>query len=243
MHLSIFAPRFVFLSTFANRLLQLNTFALRLLQLSFFGMSTEMPQQCCTCRAGRNPGGRSTKKQCSLCKAANRDGLGHRAPQCPFRDMDDIWQDHSKPRSADTAMEAEARAAATARKLKEQAAMKDKAVKLSAEAEAVRKATEELQAANQDLKRAKGMQEGKETPLQPSTPKAQEDVGKSGGVSPHDLLASKKGQRNAVFRQQQVEKEVKRLKKASKLFAISEDDEKAKAVLLQSLEAKAMPIV
>ena len=36
-------------------------------------------------KSGRNAGGKGTAKTCSFCKAAGRQGTGHRANKCPFR--------------------------------------------------------------------------------------------------------------------------------------------------------------
>ena len=64
-------------------------------------------------------------KQCSLCRAAGREGYGHRRPRCPYRsaNMDEVVL---KSRFAQRAMETDKRAAAKAAKEAKQAAREAK---------------------------------------------------------------------------------------------------------------------
>ena len=192
----------------------------------------------CICATGKNPGGRDTKKQCSLCKAAGRDGTGHRAPSCPFRDLDDVWVDPSQPRFPDAAKEADARAALAAQKLKDKAAVEQKVSVIDLKTKEMQKAAKKLKAEREAL--SKERQEQEEEP--PSTPAegkpakrnakrqaAGSQAGDDGsGISPHDKLAAKKMQRDAVRAHQEAEREVKRLRRlADQLQPIGEEDETA----------------
>ena len=80
-------------------------------------------------RAGKNKGGKGTMKQCSLCRAAGREGYGHRRPRCPYRsaNMDEVVL---KSRFAQRAMETDKRAAAKAAKEAKQAAKEARETKV-----------------------------------------------------------------------------------------------------------------
>ena len=75
--------------------------------------------------AGKNRGGKGTKKSCSLCQNLGYDGTGHRRPKCPYRSasMDEAVV---KSRFAQRAVETGKRAAAKAAKEAKQAAREAK---------------------------------------------------------------------------------------------------------------------
>ena len=79
--------------------------------------------------AGKNRGGKGTKKSCSLCQNLGYDGTGHRRPKCPYRSasMDEAVV---KSRFAQRAVETGKRAAAKAAKEAKQAAKEARETKV-----------------------------------------------------------------------------------------------------------------
>ena len=193
----------------------------------------------CICATGKNPGGRGTAKQCGLCKAAGRDGTGHKAPRCPYRNLDDEWSDPSQPRFPATAKEAEARAALAAQKLKDKATKDKKMSAIDLKTKDMQQAAQQLRTEREALSRAKAAKaEQQEGP--PSTPAGGKQV-KQGkrkrqaddphasadvrGLSPRDQFAAKQHLRDAVRAQQEAKQEVKRLRRlAEQLKPIAEEE-------------------
>ena len=175
---------------------------------------------------GKNRGGEGTKKQCSLCTAAGRNGTGHRAPSCPWRHVEDVemdtWEDGGKARFADAAKEAESRARAQAAKLRKASLEKAVVTKTQEATELMRAERKKLEAARAAAKAAeqaaKKAKKAKAAATPPSTPP------KPPTVSPHELLLSKSNQREQVRLAQEEKALLSRKRKLSIVVEESEEE-------------------
>ena len=173
--------------------------------------------------AGKNQGGSGVVKQCSLCKKALRDGRGHRAPTCPYRDADAVeansWEDGPASRFAATAMENEARAKAAEMRRKSTAA-KNSAAERAAAAEEAAAAKEAATAAAAAAAAALAKAKKKRA-------KEAEAEGASGAanlsLSPHELLLRKGDQREEIRLRQLAKQDEKR--KAKRMIFDDDSDE------------------